>query len=306
MLNKIIKNILNDRNEQLDQIQFNEASRIQAATESIPEVKEARIKMFDLCKSKDYTLKKFNELEKDYETVLKKHSLTQLTSTLYICKKCNDSIIKNGKLCSCVTKTLFKQEALKLCFDNLNEFKKFKQLKLVTNTKLKPYFNTMKQIATNKATHSIYILFGGPGVGKTTLAISLIDMATDNFKTCKFIKSFNLNNKFKDVCFNNEELSDNDDIYTADILVVDDLGNEQVINTITNEYYIDLIEKRTQNDLITIFTTNLSPSQISSHFNERLSSRLYDTAISKTLSKEFIDHYEDNTPQYVDLRIENN
>lgn len=304
MLNKIIRNILKDRKEQLDQIQFNEASRIQDATGAIPEVKEARMKMFDLCKSKDYTAKKFNELEKEYEKVLKKYSLTQLTSTLYICKKCNDSIIKDGKLCSCVTKDLFKQEALKLCFDNLNEFKKFKQLKLVTNNKLKPYFNTMKEIATNKGTHSIYILFGGPGVGKTTLALSLIDMATDNFKTCKFIKSFNLNNKFKDVCFNNEELDDNDDIYTAEILVIDDLGNEQVINTITNEYYIDLIEKRNQNDLVTVFTTNLSPSQISSHFNERLASRLYDTSVSKTLNKEFIDHYDGDTPKYIDLRIE--
>ena len=65
-----------------------------------------------------------------------------------------------------------------------------------------------------------------------------------------------------------------------------------------------MIEKRNQNDLVTVFTTNLSPSQISSHFNERLASRLYDTSVSKTLNKEFIDHYDGDTPKYIDLRIE--
>lgn len=145
----------------------------------------------------------------------------------------------------------------------------------------------MEKVAKGKHNKKILILSGPPGVGKTYLTFALIDLATSNFKTCKFIKSYDLSEKFTSSVFDDEKILPTDDLYTADILIVDDLGSERMLSNITNEMYVQLLDRRIQGGLTTVFTANLSFEQAKENFNERFASRLFDINNSVTLSKDF-------------------
>jgi DNA replication protein DnaC len=60
----------------------------------------------------------------------------------------------------------------------------------------------------------------------------------------------------------------------CDILFIDDLGTENKINNVTDEYFYSVINERMQNHRKTIITTNLDLGQIQDVYGERIFSRL--------------------------------
>ena len=63
-------------------------------------------------------------------------------------------------------------------------------------------------------------------------------------------------------------------VYQCDLLVIDDLGMENIYKNVTVPYLYSLIINRRQKH--TIITTNLSHSQIAERYDFRISSRLMD------------------------------
>ena len=65
-----------------------------------------------------------------------------------------------------------------------------------------------------------------------------------------------------------------DPYINTDILFLDDLGSENKINNVTNEYLYLIINERMQNGKKTVITTNLDFAQIQESYGERIFSRL--------------------------------
>lgn len=66
-------------------------------------------------------------------------------------------------------------------------------------------------------------------------------------------------------------------LFDADLLMIDDLGTEPMMENITIPYLYNLINERQQNGLNTVLTTNLSKDEIKIRYTERIASRLLDT-----------------------------
>ncbi len=286
MINKILNNIAKSRQIKLEEIHKHEDQQFDKLF-SNEKLREMYANLLEYSLSDDFSKKKYKEMQKEYEDELKKNDIKPLETTVYICKKCFDSCVLNGSICKCVSSEEFKIAATKLCFDNLGEYNQFKKNKIDYSIILNKYYKEMEKVAKGKHNKKILILSGPPGVGKTYLTFALIDLATSNFKTCKFIKSYDLSEKFTSSVFDDEKILPTDDLYTADILIVDDLGSERMLSNITNEMYVQLLDRRIQGGLTTVFTANLSFEQAKENFNERFASRLFDINNSVTLSKDF-------------------
>ena len=70
----------------------------------------------------------------------------------------------------------------------------------------------------------------------------------------------------------------------SDIVFIDDLGTENKINNVTNEYLYLIINDRMQSHKKTIITTNLGFEQIQATYGERIFSRLMHKKYSRKIN----------------------
>lgn len=128
------------------------------------------------------------------------------------------------------------------------------------------------------------VLHGSTGSGKTHLAVSVLR---------EFVKKFKANNRYDAIFITAPELllkirgvfgSNNgvdceedlvDKYSTVPFLILDDIGAEKSTEwSITTLYLI--IDRRNREMLPTIYTTNLSGTEIEAHLGQRIGSRLAD------------------------------
>ena len=67
----------------------------------------------------------------------------------------------------------------------------------------------------------------------------------------------------------------------SDLLIIDDLGTENLFKNVTVEYLLSLISSRLERNKHFIITTNLTAKELLDRYNERFLSRLSDK--TKTL-----------------------
>jgi DNA replication protein DnaC len=80
------------------------------------------------------------------------------------------------------------------------------------------------------------------------------------------------------------QINDIDILLNTEVLLIDDLGSEPMFNNITNEFLFLLINERTRNKMPLFISTNLLPTEIKNHYNERIASRLLDKSITNIIS----------------------
>lgn len=134
--------------------------------------------------------------------------------------------------------------------------------------------------------HNLYF-WGDVGTGKSYLSKILVAAFLQEGKWVEFRDCSECFSLFEELrilkqSFYHEEkeekmnlLADEiEDIFQADLLVLDDLGKESTEKRYTLEYLLDLLNFRIEKNLPTVITSNLSLSDLHEHFDERLSSRL--------------------------------
>lgn len=117
-------------------------------------------------------------------------------------------------------------------------------------------------------------LYGGPGRGKTHLAVGLARKLYGQGYTCLAVKSVDLLNRLKK-SYNQETIDESDIIKIlreVEILVIDDVGIEQKTDWAIVKLY-EVIDYRT-NRYATILTTNLSADNVPGEYKPMLS-RIY-------------------------------
>ncbi|MDR2091159.1 MAG: ATP-binding protein [Clostridiales bacterium] len=219
------------------------------------------------------------EIRKKQAAVLKKLKIDDFFETQYLCARCKDTGYENGKLCLCVKKRLSddrKNGAVPTdaVFENCD-------LSLfdadIRPRMAKVYSIAKKYVETfpPKNKPNIFIT-GGTGTGKTYLTACIFNALTKKDVFAEYLTAFGLGGLFlkSHLAPVSEKTAVLDPLFSADLLIVDDLGTEPIYNNITCEYLFGLINERTVNAKPTVISTNLSPADILSRYGERIFSRV--------------------------------
>lgn len=224
---------------------------------------------------------------KKYEALVSHGYDPEYLALHYRCSKCKDEGYIGTKKCSCYKKKLVSlyykdsdlQEALKENnFSNLD-------MTLFPNTKisddkftprrniegivsyLKEYFiPNFNKIEDN------LLFYGDSGTGKTFLSCCVAKELLDNGYLVVYRTIDELIKNLKEVKFNNNyELEEF--LVNCDLLIIDDLGAEQITDFSTTEFF-NLLNKKLLKKKKILISTNLTPFDISKTYTERISSRL--------------------------------
>lgn len=205
----------------------------------------------------------------------------------YNCPKCKDTGFIGIDKCSC-----FKSKLIKLYYKDsdleeavkTNNFKNF-NINLYSNHKLNderytPRKNiedileyiTGEYLPNFKNSNTNLLFYGNSGTGKTFLSWCIAKELLDKGFLVVYKTSDDLLRTLKDIKFNNDTDLENL-LINCDLLIIDDLGSEQITDFSSTELFT-LINKKILKNKKMLISTNLSLPLISKRYSERISSRI--------------------------------
>ena len=205
----------------------------------------------------------------------------------YNCPKCKDTGFIGIDKCSC-----FKSKLIKLYYKDsdleeavkTNNFKNF-NINLYSNHKLNderytPRKNiedileyiTGEYLPNFKTSNTNLLFYGNSGTGKTFLSWCIAKELLDKGFLVVYKTSDDLLRALKDIKFNNDTDLENL-LINCDLLIIDDLGSEQITDFSSTELFT-LINKKILKNKKMLISTNLSLPLISKRYSERISSRI--------------------------------
>ncbi len=200
------------------------------------------------------------------------------TDVHYDCEKCKDLGFVDTKMCECFKRALvlrgYETSGLgaligKQTFDNysLDYFHGEDREHMRQNyTKLRAYAESF-----SRGSDSL-LLMGGTGLGKTHLSSALAKVVIDRGFDVQYISVLHMIEEFEKAKFRGEQ-DDTDRYFTAELLIVDDLGTE-LGGSFTESCLYNVIDTRICRGLPTVISTNLTAAQLSERYTGRLFSRL--------------------------------
>lgn len=227
----------------------------------------------------------------------------------YKCNKCQDSGTYKYKRCECYREKLislyYEKSDIKMLLEK-NNFDKF-DLSLFSNKKSvdnkysdKANMENIVQYITEiylpnfGKTDTNLLFYGNSGTGKTFMSCCIAKALLDVGFFIVYKTSDELIRALRDIKFNNNyELEDL--LVNCDLLIIDDLGAEQITDFATTELY-NLINKKILLNKKMLISTNLNLVGLVKMYSERISSRL--TGNFKMLKF----HSEDDIRVKVNLR----
>ena len=122
-------------------------------------------------------------------------------------------------------------------------------------------------ILLKKSRKGLYI-YGDLGVGKTYLCIALANSLVRNGEKVAFVKVADFFYDIRNNVYNNPDLAQKSisALKRADYLFLDDIGSESVSEFIRDDVLLGILEYRLENDLLTVFTSNLSKEELLKHY----------------------------------------
>lgn len=228
------------------------------------------------------------ELRKQkYELLTSYGYPTDYLTLHYQCSKCQDTGYIGVKKCNC-----FKTKLVNLYYEtsklgnNLNScnFNNF-DIRLFSSEHDSNYKNSQRKnmekiyefvrgsYLPNFDNHNNNILFyGESGNGKTFLSWCIAKELLDKGYLVLYKTSNELIRDLREIAFNNNYTLE-DLLINCDLLIIDDLGAEQVTDFSTNELF-NLINKKLLNNKKMIISTNLNLPDIEKSYTTRVYSRL--------------------------------
>lgn len=223
---------------------------------------------------------KYNENRLLMADILKSRGIDKsILRPNYTCTKCRDTGVIGGQDCECLRCEMSK-ELIKLSGIDIANFPKFNDDYSVFDApnEIRVMYEKMKKYIDD-ISHTLIdtiLIMGDTGVGKTHLLGCMTSYAIDKNLLIKYSTSFNFNQDM--LKYHCARLEDKNEIISpylnTEILFIDDLGTENKINNVTNEYLYLVINDRMQNHKKTVITTNLDFKQIQDAYGERIFSRL--------------------------------
>ncbi|MFM1538962.1 ATP-binding protein [Helcococcus bovis] len=297
---KTVQEILEDRRRQNE---INLENRIDEVRKKVPRIieisNEIKIKNIQRInnliekKSSDDISKEISKLISEKNILMEKNNIPKdYLEMKYHCDICHDTGVDGTRICECRKKLevqkLYKDSEIEEIireenFDNfnLNLFRKDRQ----SNENISPYEN-MRDLkeqfydyAVNFSRDSVNLfLFGPVGTGKTFMINSIAKEVLDrNFSVVYFSESdlVNLILEYK-FAFSNQKsdlLPRINSIYDCDLLIIDDLGSNN-INDNTTSAVFEVLNKRIVKKLPVIISSNLDTEDVRAIYDTRIYSRI--------------------------------
>lgn len=206
----------------------------------------------------------------------------------YGCPKCKDEGYIGTNRCSCYKKKLvnlyYKDSDLKssLLNNNFNNFNisLFSTHKLSEEDKFSPRKNienilkylTQEYLPNFKKLDDNLLFYGNSGTGKTFLSCCVAKALLDSGYLVVYRTVDELMKNLREIKIENNSALE-DLLINCDLLVIDDLGTEQITEFTTTEFF-NFLNKKLLKKKKMLISTNLSLKDISVTYTERISSRL--------------------------------
>lgn len=211
---------------------------------------------------------------------------------IYTCKACKDTGYIDNDKCHCLKQEIInclysqsnimaqlKKENFKTFNDNYYSPNKFDmetgKNALENIDEVKDYcYKFIEQFKVK--TRNIFIT-GDTGVGKTFLTNCIAKEIINKGNLVIYLSAIRLFEIFSDYQFSSKNIKNVSDIvnniYTCDLLIIDDLGTE-FTNTFTTSALFNCLNERIIADKSTIISSNLDIDEITKIYSERISSRI--------------------------------
>ena len=201
----------------------------------------------------------------------------------YTCPDCRDTGYIDGVKCHCL-----RQETLKVLYkqSNIEEILKRENFDTLTYDyytddeaeKMKAIIERCKVFAENFGkNYENILLYGNVGVGKTFLTNCIAGELLKAGYSVIYFTSIRLFDTLSQSVFSyggDEGTDVQKDIFTCDLLIIDDLGTES-INSFVASRLFDVLNERDLRRKSTVISTNLSLEGINDRYSERNFSRIF-------------------------------
>lgn len=287
MKERVLRKTLSERQNRIDEAK-RKAMRTSNDAFAIKEISDAHKAysacMFNAMMSGDENGNDVKNALLTYQNTLKKHGFDENDFQYKpTCPLCNDTGKHNGKLCECAFNDFVENLKIECEIDKRAPFS-FADCKTIIirdekeRQNLENLYASMQKYADKfPDVKSINLLFtGGVGTGKTCLASAITRAVVEKGYSAKIFSSYEFNSLM--LTTHTSPISERNallnDVMSADLLFIDDLGTEPMLKHVTIEYLLMVIEERQANGLATIITTNLDLERLLSRYGERIYSRL--------------------------------
>ncbi len=204
----------------------------------------------------------------------------------YSCEMCSDTGIASGKLCECHIKLLKKLSASDLSCGSLLEVSTFKtfDVSLYSDKKdlsrgyspreyMKAAYGMIKNYAESFSRQSPSFIFcGSTGLGKTHLALAVMNTLTENGHNCFYATAWEILKRMQNEHFGKGETI-SEELYDAELLIIDDLGSEFETQFSKAAVY-ELLNDSLLRSRPMIIITGLSLSELEERYGQKVISRL--------------------------------
>ena len=221
---------------------------------------------------------KLKELNKRIAELVTPETLASI-EPVYECEICKDTGYDDrGRrtLCSCMVKRVYAELYGAVPTEELTgSFAEYREdvFKTPEQQRQAKALRTFAEKYAQTAPKPLLIFMGTAGLGKSfTMSCIAREMAKTK-ENVLFISAFSLFHVFHQSRLGSEVPLE--PIFDADVLLIDDLGTEPMTANVTQEYLFRLLEHRIRKNLPTVFSTNMTSTQLKDRYTEKVTSRLF-------------------------------
>ena len=232
----------------------------------------------------DSLSEKIEEKTKKKQLLLREYGFPDdYLNPIYTCKTCKDTGYVNGEQCMClkqtILRTLYAQSNIEdvllrenfstLTYDYYNDSEVDQMKGIVSQCKdfVRNFDDEYKNL----------LIYGRPGVGKTFLTNCIAKELLESGHSVIYFTSFQMFDTLSKYTFSydspEEIIGMREDIFSCDLLIIDDLGTENTNSFVASQLFL-VINERDIRRKSTIISMNLSLSEMSERYSERSLSRI--------------------------------
>lgn len=307
MMQTFIHEILREYEDKRNRARASKEKRLQEVYEKVPRIKEidnelqktgisiskALIKGVDNPEKTIESFKsKLDQLKQERAILLTENNIPlQYLDDNFTCNQCKDTgFVSSGQKCRCFKQQLITKAYNMSNLSNVLKKENFQHFNLdlfsdepVEGQSLTPKQNMMNILNIcegftfnfDEDNEENLLFYGETGLGKTFLTNCIAKALLDKGKIVIYQTSFKLLEILEDLRFkNNNDKEKYNLLFEADLLIIDDLGTEMT-NTFTNSELFNIINSRLLSNKKTIVSTNLSPMEMMTRYDDRIFSRLF-------------------------------
>lgn len=240
--------------------------------------------------SREEIIKAQEALLMEREGIIKQNGLPKnIYEIWWDCDKCRDTgFIRPGVKCSCRKQEEFQTRWNASGLSPEQERQTFKSFSLDWYDDKDRYKENLERcvafaenISRNKAVENLF-LYGSVGTGKTHLCSAIANYVLQAGIGVIYLKTTQLLDLIKLCKFNNDpdgsfSPSRLKELYQVNLLIIDDLGTE-VASDFVREQLLLLLDERINHHLPWVISTNLTPNEIGTMYEDRLSDRILGTS----------------------------